>query len=104
MRRGSGRFPPEKRVEVVLMMLGGKVSVAELCRENQVSTTMLYRWRDAFLEAGKRGLLGDAPSDREQRLERELAHVKEVVGDLAVANHLLKGGRTFSTSSEGGRV
>lgn len=102
--RGKARFSPEQKTEIVLTVLGGKVSMAELCREHQVSATMVYRWKDAFLEAGKRGLENGVPRERQDRQEREIVKLKEIVGDLAVANHLLKGGRTFSMGNEGGRV
>jgi transposase-like protein len=32
-------------------------SVAEICRENQINQNQYYKWRDRFLEAGKRALI-----------------------------------------------
>lgn len=48
------RFTPEQKRDVVVTLLTGKVSMAELCRKHQVSSTTIYNWRDAFLEAGSR--------------------------------------------------
>lgn len=97
------RFTPEQKRVVVVTLLTGKVSMAELCREHQVSSTTLYNWRDAFLEAGIKGLAGAGPSQREAQLEREVVKLKEIIGDLSVANHLLKGGAAYSTGRHGGR-
>ena len=88
----TGRFAPEERREIVLALLSGRVGMAELCRQHQVSSTAVYAWRDRFLEGGLRALQGDGPTQREVRLERENARLKELVGDLALANHALKGG------------
>jgi len=37
---------------IVLEGMKGQKSVAEICREHQISQTLFYRWRDRFLEAG----------------------------------------------------
>ena len=86
----AAKLSPEQRREIVIAMLTGRVAVRELAREHQVSPTILYRWRDQFLEAGLRGLQGDGPTERERSLERELSELRELVGDLAVANYSLK--------------
>lgn len=91
----------EERVEVVLALLRKEESVAALARRYQVSEQTLYRWRDAFLEAGKAGLSkGEAkPSETSRRieqLERELSKRAQVIGELSLANDLLKKLRVVS--------
>jgi transposase len=100
----KARFTPEQKRDIALAYLSGKVSMAELCREHQVSSQSVYNWRDTFLEAGLKGLKGEGPSQREAQLEREVTKLKEIVGDLATANYLLKGGASRSTGNKRGRA
>lgn len=97
------RFTPEQKREIVLQLLAGRVSMAELCRQNQVTSTAIYNWRDRFLEAGLVGLHGKRLSGRERQLVAENEKLRKVIGDIAVANHLLKGGTTVSRGNGGGR-
>jgi transposase-like protein len=87
----------ETRVEIVLALLRREEPVAVLSRRYQVSEQTIYRWRDQFLEAGKAGLLkGEkaAASDERARevenLRSELGKRAQVIGELTLANDLLK--------------
>jgi transposase-like protein len=42
----------------VLAGLRGEVSVAEVCREHQISETLFYTWREKLLEGGSERLSG----------------------------------------------
>jgi transposase-like protein len=66
-----------------------------LARRYGTSEQTLYRWRDAFLAAGEAALMGGKNGvDRRQRqideLQRELARRDQVIGELTIANRLLK--------------
>lgn len=99
----QSKFTPEARREIVLALLSERVTMAELCREHQVSSTAVYRWRDQFIEGGLRALQGNGPTQREADLERQAAELKKLVGDISLANYLLKRGVPGSTRSGGGR-
>lgn len=100
----DSRFTVEQRGEIVLAFLSGKVSMVDLCREHQITNTTIYRWRDQFLEGALEGLRGKAGSEREADLDRENARLKQMIGELSLANYALKGGPTGSTRNKGGRV
>lgn len=99
----ASRFTPEQKRDVVLTLLGSNVKMAELCREHQVSSTAIYKWRDQFLESGLKGLQGDGPSQREAALEHENKDLKELIGDMAIVNYALKRGVRASMGNKGGR-
>jgi transposase-like protein len=66
-----------------------------LARRYGVSEGSLYRWRDEFLQAGKSALCGKAngkagSSHRVADLERQLNERDLVIGELTVANRILK--------------
>lgn len=42
---------------IVLEGFKEKRSIAENCREHQISQVLYYRWSDKFLEVGKKGLV-----------------------------------------------
>lgn len=99
----ASKFPPEQKRDIVLRLLGGKTTMAELCREHQVSSTAIYGWRDQFLESGLRGLQGNGASQREAALERENKELKDLIGDMAIVNWALKKGVRASMGNTGGR-
>ena len=62
----------DEKLTIVLSGLKQIQSVAELCRQNQISQTQYYKWRDQFLEGGKQALMG-AKHDTTKQLERKKA-------------------------------
>ncbi len=80
--------------EAVLRLLRREEPAAKIARRCGISEQTLYRYRDAFLEAGQAGLNGAAPGKAEReriaQLERELAERDQVIGELTVVNRILK--------------
>jgi transposase len=64
-----------QKLEIVLAGLRGDRSVAELCREHQISENLYYTWRDKLLEGGSERLSG-----KEERIE--LVELRKRVRDL----------------------
>jgi len=91
--RKSG-VPAEKRVEWVLALLRKEESAAQLARRAGVSEPTLYRWRDEFIAGGKAQLGGksnEAVAARQlASLQREIEAREQVIGELAIANRILK--------------
>jgi len=84
-----------QRREAVLALLRKEETAAQIARRYQVSEQTLYRWRDDFLAAGEAGLApGRGPAhgaDAEVRaLKRQLEERDQVIGELTVANRILK--------------
>jgi transposase-like protein len=94
MGKKSKLSAAQKR-EVVLKMIRREEPAAALARRYGVSEQSLYRWRDEFLAAGQAALANcQGGNDSQQRrlteLERELAERDRVIGELTIANRLLK--------------
>jgi transposase-like protein len=81
---------------MVLSLLHGSESQAELARRHDVSATMLSRWRDQFVAAGEQGLRNEnrdpSRDARVELLEQELGKRDQIIGELTIANRLLKKG------------
>jgi transposase-like protein len=77
------------------MLLRREEPASKLARRYGISEQTLYRWRDEFL-AGGEAALGAAkgqhdPRDRQiQELQKELAERDQVIGELTIANRILK--------------
>lgn len=85
----------EQRAEAVLSLLRREEPAAKIARRYGISEPTLYRYRDLFLEAGKAGLAngngqGDPGRREVQQLEKQLAQRDQVIGELTIANRVLK--------------
>jgi transposase-like protein len=94
MPRKSKKSAVERR-DVVLAMLRKEEPVPVLARRAGVSENTLYRWREQFLECGLAGLKepggkGDARDRRIKDLEKQVAERERVIGELTIANRILK--------------
>ena len=59
-RRTRKQYSAEEKIRIVLEGLRGEESIAELCRREGLNSNVYYRWSKEFMEAGKKGLAGDA--------------------------------------------
>ena len=97
MGKRSGLGVPERR-EAVLSLIRRDESAAVIARRFGVSEQSLYRWRDDFLAGGEAALAAKngrkAEAKRIKELARDLEERDRVIGELTIANRLLKkGGR-----------
>ena len=78
------RWTAEQKLPLVLSILRGEGTVAEIGRRHQVSDVTLAKWRDAFLAGGAAALANSSrrgqPS-QEARLETELEEIKAALGE-----------------------
>jgi len=85
---------PEQRTELVLRMLSKEEPAAQIARRAGVSEQTLYRWRDEFIRAGRQAMNGRGAmaeqSKRIERLSRQIAERDQVIGELTIANRVLK--------------
>jgi len=58
-----------QKLEIVLAGLRGDRSVAEVCREHQISENLFYTWREKLLEGGSERLAGK--EERTELVERK---------------------------------
>jgi len=86
----------EQRRELVLKVLRREEPVAVLARRYGVSEATLHRWREEFLQAGeaaiadRRGRPDAQAAGKIQELHRQLAERDRVIGELTIANRVLK--------------
>jgi transposase len=92
-KRKYRKFAAQQKAELVLASLRGARSIAEICREHDISETALRWWRDQMIEAGlERSAAGqDRSLAAEQR--RRIAALERALGkktmELEIAGKLL---------------
>ena len=83
-----------QRREAVLALLRREEPAARLARRFGVSEQTLHRWRDDFLSAGEAALSGgnngSGPQRRIAELEKDIESRDQVIGELTIANRILK--------------
>lgn len=102
-RRARRAFTPEFKAEMVLALLRGEQSHAELCRQHQLSPNLLALWKQTFLD---RLALVFQPDEGRQHQDRRVADLEQLVGRQALelevlrkASRLLAGPATASGRS-----
>ena len=87
----------EQRTHLVVRMLSKEEPSAQIARRAGIAEATLYRWRDEFINAGKQALNGrgaDTLAAKETaRLTAQLAERDQVIGELTIANRILKNSR-----------
>jgi transposase-like protein len=77
------RWNAKTKAIVVLEGLKGK-PVAMICQDHQISQAQYYQWRDQFLTNAPKTFEVARQTEREARLQRENARLKNLVGELTL--------------------
>lgn len=82
----GARWTANRKTEVVLELLRG-ADAAQLARENGISQSRLFEWRDRFLEGGKAELKFKRRKDPK---EKEIGRLERKVGHLTLQVEILQ--------------
>ena len=84
-----------QKLEIVLAGLRGDSSVAEVCREHQISENLYYTWREKLLEGGREALAGKEERTGERELKKKIRELERALGrkvyELEIAGEALRG-------------
>jgi transposase-like protein len=95
-RRARRTFTPEFKAEVVLTLLRGEQSHAELCRQHQLSPNLLTLWKQTFLDRLSLVFQSDERRDRE---DQRIVDLEQLVGRQALELEVLKKASRLLTGS-----
>ena len=85
----------ETKMQIVLSVLQGEMTMAEAGRRTGVSETSIGKWKQQFLEAGKAGLEARehrGSSGEEARLHAQIDELTRALGEAHVELRVLKRG------------
>ena len=63
------------------------ITIAEICRNHGIAVSLFYKWKEQFLEGGRKGLEGKDP---DKALIKENEELKAIIGEMTIANEILK--------------
>lgn len=86
-RRARRTFSPQFKAEVVLEWITGQKSAAELCREHQLSPTLLTLWKQTYLD---RLPVVFQPDEQRCAVPARVAELEQLVGRQALELEILK--------------
>lgn len=81
------KFTPEFKSQIVLQLLSGERSMAEVCREHQLTAQMVGNWKQQFLTAATQAFESDVTSHAEQE---RIAELERMVGKLTMELEIAK--------------
>jgi len=78
------KWSSEQKLKIVLEGLSGQIEIGKLCNKYQISQTLYYRWRDQLLSHGHQTFEAKNITKKEQHLEDENRHLKQIIIDLTI--------------------
>ena len=81
-------FTPEFKAELVLEVLSGATSQAEVCRRHNINENQLSQWKRQLLENAPS--LFESTDKQSSDAEKRIAHLEQLVGRMAVALDIQK--------------
>src|SRR6187401_3451472 len=95
---GRGRvFSREFKLAVVRQVAGGEKRPAQVCREHGLGEGLLLRWRREYEARGEAAFAPHRPSETDA-LQRRVAELERLCGQLALESAILKGALRSSPS------
>ena len=88
------KFTPPQKLELVMASWRGERSIAELCREHDISESLLRRWRDQALAAGMERFAAGEQRSQGAEQRKKIAELERALGrktyELEIAGKLLR--------------
>ena len=83
MEKEFQRWTARRKVELLLQLIKGEVTLVDVCREHDLKQSDVESWMETFLKGGERSLR--ARSEDEQAVhDREVRELRAKVGELVL--------------------
>ena len=89
-------FKPEQKARIVIQAISGQKSAAQLCREYQISESLLSRWKQQLLEQAPQ--IFENPAESGAETER-IAELERLLGRLTMELEIAKKASQYFTST-----
>jgi transposase len=93
MARKQRQFSAQFKFETVMEVLRGEKPTAQVCRERDITDSLVYKWKQEFLDK--------APGLFESKQAERIAELERLVGQLTMENALLKKGASWLEAAGG---
>ena len=78
------KFSPEFKAQLMLKIVSGKKSLAEVSREHRIKDTLLHRWKTQFWE-GLPEIFAPGQPAEQKRLRDRIAELERLAGEASFA-------------------
>ena len=78
------KWSSDQKLKIVSEGLSGQIEIGKLCNKYQISQALYYQWRDQLLQYGHQAFETKNITKKEQLLEDENRHLKQIIGDLTI--------------------
>jgi len=95
----KGKYNSEQKAAIVLAGLRRETPISNICRNNHISVTLYYKWRDRFLEGGKANLNGNGNIGEVKELNSKIHELERIIGKVTIKNEILKNSTVKSLNS-----
>ena len=99
-------YDAEFKIKVVLEVLKGQQTLAQICREHEASADLVCHWRDVFLERAPQAFADPRSTGKANGDQERIAELERMVGRLTMeldaskkASKLLPSRRTSGEKS-----
>ncbi len=82
------KFSAQFKLDAVLELLTGHKSVAQICRERQITDKLLYDWKRAFLDRAP-SIFETTPTVQVE-MQTRIAELERMLGRFTLENEILK--------------
>jgi transposase len=94
------QYTAEFKAKVVLQVLSGEKTSADICRTHKLNANVLNRWRKEFLEQAPSIFeRGESRSEDEQKI----AELERLVGQLTIQLEIAKKASSYLSLDKNGR-
>jgi transposase len=100
VQRAKRSFDREFKLQVVRQLLSGERRLAQLCREHQLSETLVRRWKEQYERDGEQAWPETATLLVERDPEQRIRELEAALGRLHLENELLR--RALKQAEKGG--
>ena len=83
----NGKFTADQKYQIVMESFNSGVAVNELCRRHGVAPVNFRKWREKFIEGGKKAL---AQGSDGNQYEEEIDELRKILGDQSLVINELK--------------
>jgi transposase-like protein len=95
-------FSAEFKLDTVIEGLRGEKTIAQICREREITDSLYYKWRDQFYDRAVEIFTdGRQTAQQTNDLEDRNAELERLVGRLTLENEILKKARTWLDTQRG---
>ena len=77
-------YDAELKTKIVLEVLKGQQTLAQICREYEVSADLVCHWRDVFLERAPQAFADPGSSGKATGEQERIAELERMVGRLTM--------------------